>query len=240
MRGKILAGALMALAFFIPATPAAAQTPPPGLDETCQIVERKVYKDVRELITIDLDTASHAEIHLLAYRLLEVADDYSFDSTSHELQEAMNGSTDDLRTFLKGRVEDKWWIDMRIKVNQKMANGGANVKEAAQEVLNISSMDAFLAFLNDGLYAARELDCAPEPTPTPSTTTTPVPTPSATTTDTPTPAPSASQGAPGGEGGGLPVTGANTAAVAGIGGTLLLLGGAGYLIGRHRRTRFLT
>lgn len=91
-------------------------------------------------------------------------------------------------------------------------------------------MDAYLAYLNDGLYVARELDCAAEPTPTPN----------ATTTDTPTPAPSASQGAPGGEGGGLPVAGANTATMARIGGTLLLLGGAGYLIGRRRRTRFLT
>lgn len=41
MRGKILAGALMALAFLIPATPAAAETPPLGLDESCQMVERK-------------------------------------------------------------------------------------------------------------------------------------------------------------------------------------------------------
>lgn len=49
-------------------------------------------------------------------------------------------------------------------------------------------------------------------------------------------------GAPGGEngeGGGLPVTGANTATVAGIGGALLLLGGAGYLIGRRRRSSFV-
>ncbi|WP_018218055.1 ALF repeat-containing protein [Salinispora vitiensis] len=238
MRGKILAGALMALAFFIPATPAAAETPPLGLDESCQMVERKVYKDIREIITIDLDTASHAEIHLLAYRLLEVADDYSFGSTSRSLQEELDGSTDDLRSFLKGHVEDRWWIDLRIKVNQTMASGGANVKETAQEALKTSTMDAYLAYLNDGLYAARELDCAAQATPTPSATTTPAPTPSATTTDAPTPTPSASQGAPGGEGGGLPVTGANTATVAGIGGALLLLGGVGYLIGRRRRTRF--
>lgn len=75
---------------------------------------------------------------------------------------------------------------------------------------------------------------ASQPTPTPSTT------PSATTTIAPAPASSASLGAPGGgEGGGLPVTGDDTATVAGIGGALLLLGGAGYLIGRRRRSRFV-
>jgi LPXTG-motif cell wall-anchored protein len=35
------------------------------------------------------------------------------------------------------------------------------------------------------------------------------------------------------------VTGADTSTVAGIGGGLLLLGGAGYLIARRRRTRFM-
>jgi LPXTG-motif cell wall-anchored protein len=76
---------------------------------------------------------------------------------------------------------------------------------------------------------------------TPPTTATPTPTatPSATTTVAPAPASSSSLGAAGGEGGGLPVTGADTATVAGIGGGLLLLGGAGYLIARRRRTRFV-
>jgi LPXTG-motif cell wall-anchored protein len=35
------------------------------------------------------------------------------------------------------------------------------------------------------------------------------------------------------------VTGADAATVAGVGGTLLLLGGAGYVIGRRRRSRFV-
>jgi LPXTG-motif cell wall-anchored protein len=104
-------------------------------------------------------------------------------------------------------------------------------------VLDDGAIDAYLAYLNDGLYAARALDCASQPTPTP--TSQPTPTPSATTTVAPTPASSASLGAPGGEGGGLAVTGADTATVAGIGGALLLLGGAGYLIGRRRRSRFV-
>ncbi|MFU8854580.1 LPXTG cell wall anchor domain-containing protein, partial [Micromonospora sp. SL1-18] len=55
-------------------------------------------------------------------------------------------------------------------------------------------------------------------------------------------APSVSPSAPGedgGDGGGLPVTGSKTATVAGAGAALLLLGGAGYLVARRRRTRFV-
>lgn len=248
MRWKILAGALMALAFVIPATPAAAQVASPGLDESCQTVERKVYKDVRELVTIDPDTAEYVKVRLLANQILSEADKHSFVATPPELNTAMSGSQDDLRAFLKTRIEERWLTDLRIKIGKAMEAGGTNVDEAAQEVLNTSSMDAHLAFLNDGLYAARELDCAAQPTPTPSATATAAPTPSTTVTaspttpatDTPTPTPSTSLGTASGEGGGLPLTGANTATVAGIGGALLLLGGAGYLIGRRRRTRFLT
>lgn len=78
-----------------------------------------------------------------------------------------------------------------------------------------------------------------EPAPTASPTATAAPTSSAPST-----APSASPAVPGdggtgGAGGGLPVTGANSAAVAGSGVALLLLGGAGYLVARRRRTRFV-
>ena len=107
------------------------------------------------------------------------------------------------------------------------------MQASAQKVLSVGTIEAYLAYLNDGFYAARELDCASQPTPTPSVT------PSATTTAAPTPTSSASPGTSGGEGGGLPLTGANTGIVAGIGGALLLLGGAGFLIGRRRRSRFV-
>ncbi|WP_407664304.1 LPXTG cell wall anchor domain-containing protein [Micromonospora parastrephiae] len=118
-----------------------------------------------------------------------------------------------------------------------LTGAGANVKAAAQKVLDEGAVDAYLAYLNNGLYAARALDCASQPTATP--TTQPTATPSATATAAPAPTTSASLGAPGGDGGGLAVTGADTATVAGIGGALLLLGGAGYLIGRRRRSRFV-
>ncbi|MEU7909053.1 LPXTG cell wall anchor domain-containing protein [Actinoplanes sp. NPDC049118] len=74
----------------------------------------------------------------------------------------------------------------------------------------------------------------PQAASTPSTgpaTTTPA-TPAATPTST-------GAVAAGGEGGGLPVTGAGAATVAGAGATLLLAGGAGYVVARRRRTRFI-
>jgi LPXTG-motif cell wall-anchored protein len=52
-------------------------------------------------------------------------------------------------------------------------------------------------------------------------------------------APATDPAEPGGEGGGLPATGTQTAAMAGVGGAVLLLGAAGYLIARRRRTRFV-
>lgn len=233
MRWKIPAGALMALVFLIPAAPAVAQTESPGLNEACQTVERKVYKDIRELVTIDLDTATNVEVRVLANQILAAANADSLPILPRVIQERLDGTADDLRAFLKADVQNAWSTDLRITVVRTLTGAGANVKAAAQKVLDDGAIDAYLAYLNNGLYAARALDCASQPTPTPSAT------PSATTTVAPTPASSASPSAPGGEGGGLPVTGANTATVAGIGGALLLLGGAGYLIGRRRRSRFV-
>jgi LPXTG-motif cell wall-anchored protein len=87
------------------------------------------------------------------------------------------------------------------------------------------------------VYASLITPPTASPTATASPTTTASPTAGATPTGT---APSASPAAPGAGGGdGLPLTGSNTAAVAGIGAALLLLGGAGYLVARRRRTRFV-
>ncbi|MGW3890809.1 LPXTG cell wall anchor domain-containing protein [Micromonospora chokoriensis] len=241
MRWKFPAGALIALAFLVPAAPAAAaQFESPGLDAACQTVERKVYKDIRTLVTIDLDTASVGELRLLAYQILDAANANKLTVLPGAIDERLKGTSDDLRAFLKKGVENVWTTDLRIAVGQAMTGAGANVKSAAQVTLDNGTIDALLSYLNDGLYTARALDCASQPTPTPSASpsVTPSATPSATTTDAPTPAPSASLGA-GGEGGGLPLTGANTLTVASVGGALLLLGGAGFLIGRRRRSRFV-
>jgi LPXTG-motif cell wall-anchored protein len=74
---------------------------------------------------------------------------------------------------------------------------------------------------------------ATDPTTTPSSAT---PSPSTTPTVA---VPATDPATPGGDGGGLPVTGTQTAAMAGVGGAALLLGGAGYLIAQRRRTRFV-
>ncbi|MFD6612161.1 LPXTG cell wall anchor domain-containing protein [Micromonospora chalcea] len=243
MQWKIPAGALVALAFVIPAAPAVAQTAAPGLNESCQTVERKVYKDFRELVTIDLDTATVSELRLLAYRLLAEAQAESLPVLPGEIEERLKGTSDDLRAYLKN-LENRWATALRVRIGQTMTGAGPNVRAAAQKVLDSPSVEAYLAYLNNGLYEARALDCAAQPTatPTPSQpTTTPTATPSATSTVVPPVTPSTSVGAPGGDGGGggLPVTGADTATVAGIGGALLLLGGASYVIGRRRRSRFV-
>ncbi|MCG5472966.1 LPXTG cell wall anchor domain-containing protein [Micromonospora sp. LAH09] len=237
MRSKTLAGALIALAFLIPAAPAVAQTESPRLGAACQTDERKVYLDIRKLVTFDLDTANDGELRLLAYRILNEADAKEFPVLPDALRKRLEGTTDDLRAYLKTDVQKAWLTDLRVSVGRTMTDAGTNVMAAAQKVLDEAAVDAYLAYLNDGFYAARALDCA---SPTPSAT--PSVTPSATTTAVPTPTSSASLAAPGGEGGeggGLPVTGANTATVAGIGGALLLLGGVGYLIGRRRRSSFV-
>ncbi|MCG5464430.1 ALF repeat-containing protein [Micromonospora sp. NPDC053740] len=243
MRWKFPAGALLALAFLIPATPAVAQIESPGLNEACQTVERKVYKDIRELVTIDLDTATDQEIRVLTAQILAAANADSLPVLPDAIQEALKGTPDELRAFLKTGVQKAWSTALRITVVRTLTDAGTNVEAAAQKVLGEATVDAYLAYLNDGLYTARELDCASQPTPTPTSQPTPSATPSATATAAPTPTVSASPGAPGdsedGKGGGLPVTGAGTTTVAGIGAVLLLLGGASYLIGRRRRSRFV-
>ncbi|GAB7039119.1 MULTISPECIES: LPXTG cell wall anchor domain-containing protein [Catenuloplanes] len=239
MRWKTSASALVALAFLIPAAPATAQEAQPGLDAACQTVERKVYTDVRKLVTIDLDTATDADVEVLATQIMTTAKSESLPVLPGAIEDRLKGSTEDLREFLKTGMRTAWSTDLRISVTRTLTNARANVRAAAQQTLGTATIDGYLAYLNEGLYAARALDCASQPTPTPTVT------PSATATAAPTPTGSASAtpgGAgtgDGGEGGGLPVTGADTGTVAAIGGALLLLGGIGFLIGRRRRSRFV-
>ncbi|MFI5936513.1 LPXTG cell wall anchor domain-containing protein [Actinoplanes sp. NPDC051494] len=258
MRRKLSAGVLMALVFLVPAAPAMAQAEPPVLNEACQTVERKVYKDIRELVTIDLDTATDVQVRVLAAQILAEANAESLPVLPRALREHLEGPADELRTFFKEDLQKAWATDLRISVVRTLTDAGANVAAAAQKVLEGQGIDVYLAYLNDGLYAARALDCAVQPSPSqpspsqsassqpsPSQsassqpTSTPSVTPSATTTADASPVSSADPGAAGGEGGGLPVTGAAAGTVAGIGGGLLLIGGAVYLIGRRRRSRFV-
>ncbi|MEU4221077.1 LPXTG cell wall anchor domain-containing protein [Actinoplanes sp. NPDC026623] len=231
MRWKMSAGVLVVLALVIPAAPAMAQTGP-GLDAACQTVERTVFKDLRELVTIDLDTATDTEVRVLADQILAEVKAESLPVLSPALQEGLDGTEDDLRAFLKTGMPKAWYAALRVSVTRTLVDAGTHVKAAAGAALDDGDTDTLLAYLNEGLYAARALDCASEPTTTPS----------ATATATSIPTTSASPGNPGGEGGeggGLPVTGANIGALAGVGGALLLLGGVGYLIGRRRRSTFV-
>ncbi|MEK8107948.1 hypothetical protein NKG94_28395 [Micromonospora sp. M12] len=120
-----------------------------------------------------------------------------------------------------------------------LTDAGANVKKATQKVLDEPSIDAFLAYLNNGLYAAREDDCKAQPTATPTSqptkpSATPAPRRPLRRPLVPPPAqvrPAAGRRAA--------LTGAGTATMAGIGGVLLVLGGVGYVLGRRRRARFV-
>ncbi|MFF0149963.1 ALF repeat-containing protein [Micromonospora sp. NPDC005203] len=241
MRLKYPAGALIALALLIPAAPAAAQPPSPWLNAACQTVERKVYKDIRELVKIDLDTATVVQVRVLASQILAAAGKDNLPTLQDALQKPLDGTSAELRAFLKSDVYTAWSVALRIAVNQTLTGAGTNAREAAQKTLATDSVDTYLAYLNNDLYTARTADCASQPTPTPGATSsaTPSATTSATTSVAATPTSSASGAAAGGDGGGLPVTGANTMIVASIGAALLLLGGAGYLIGRRRRARFV-
>ncbi|MEV0724957.1 LPXTG cell wall anchor domain-containing protein [Micromonospora purpureochromogenes] len=119
------------------------------------------------------------------------------------------------------------------------AGQGTKAVRGTDTALTLTAPDGQLGGLGGPIgFVGVELVTPPTGEPTPTPTATPSATPTATPTVAPTAAPSASSGVPGGEGGGLPVTGAGTATVAGVGGALLLLGGAGYLIAR-RRTRFV-
>lgn len=163
MRWKLPAGVLMALAFLVPAAPATAQTEPPVLNEACQTVERKVYKDIRELVTIDLDSATDVEVRVLANQILAAAKADSLPVLPDAIQERLDGTADDLRAFLKADVRKAWSTALRVTVVRTLTGAGVNVKAAAQKALDEGTVDVYLAYLNNGLYAARALDCASQP-----------------------------------------------------------------------------
>ncbi|CCH22119.1 hypothetical protein [Micromonospora lupini] len=166
MRRKIPAGVLIALAMLVPAAPAAAQAESPGLDAACQTIERKVYKDIRELYTIDLDTATDLEVRVLTAQILHFARTDALPVLPDEITRQLNDPSADLREFLKTDVQEVWSIALQISVGRTLTNAGVNVRAAAQKALNQASVDAYLAYLNNDLYEARALDCASQPTAT--------------------------------------------------------------------------
>ncbi|MFI7674303.1 hypothetical protein [Actinophytocola sp. NPDC049390] len=159
MRWKIPAGVLLVLALLIPATSAAAQAESSRLDETtCQEV---VYTDIREFFVIDVGTASDLEIRVLANQISAVARAESLTGLFEAVQDVLRfGTPDEIRAFLQGAWEIAWTIDLRGEVLRTKGdpNAGVNVQAAAQEALNNGSVDAFLTYLNHGLYVARALD----------------------------------------------------------------------------------
>ncbi|WP_203794105.1 ALF repeat-containing protein, partial [Actinoplanes couchii] len=229
MRRNITAGVLMALALLVPAAPAAAHAAAPGLDATCQTVERKLFTDIRKLITIDLDTATDTEIRVVANQIQAAAKADALPVLPGAIQEALDGTAEELKAFLKTGALSAWKVDLRVSVTRTLNNAGPKVKAGAQDVLKDGGTDVMLTWLNEGLYAARALDCAAQPSPSASITSSPSPStttsvkpstsPSTTTTAEPTPSPSTSSSAPG-TGGSLPITGSSTGTVAAIGGAL--------------------
>ncbi|MGK5441652.1 hypothetical protein ACSNN7_07480 [Micromonospora sp. URMC 105] len=117
----------------------------------------------------------------MANQILAAANADSLPVVPDAIQERLDGPADDLRAFLKADVQKAWSTALRVTVVRTLTGAGTNVKAAAQKTLDDGTIDAYPAYLNDGLYAARALDCASQPTPTPSAT------PSATTTVAPTP-----------------------------------------------------
>ncbi|WP_433064817.1 ALF repeat-containing protein [Dactylosporangium sp. CS-033363] len=153
MRWKIPAGVVLTLALL---APAAAAPSAASAATTCPTVF--VYADFRSLVTIDLDTASDTEVRLLANQLQAEAKAEKLTTSPGRFQTALDGTPENLRTYLKSGWQGSWRIDLRVAVNQTMAAGGPNVKAAAQVVLDNGTVEAFLAFQNDGRYLARAAD----------------------------------------------------------------------------------
>jgi LPXTG-motif cell wall-anchored protein len=227
MRWSVPAGVLMALAFLGPAAQAVAEPLSPGLNQACQPVERKVYKDIRQLVTIDLDTASDTEVRVLANQLLSVARAESLTGLPTRIQERLDGTAADLRAFLKTKLVTAWNVDLRVAVVQTLPGAGPHVNAAAQTVLDNPSIDGYLAYLNDGLYVARALDCA---------SASPSPAPSASASTSPSTSVSASSSVSSSAAGTLPTTGTNTGLLALGGAALILFGGGIVLAARRFRT----
>ncbi len=157
MRWKISAGVLLVFALLVPTSSAMAQTRSPSVNQaTCQVI---LYTDIRELVTIDLDTASDLDVRMLANQILARARAEALTGLPGRLNDLLrNGTPGDIRAFLKTGMWTVWAIDLRIAVNQTMPGASDTVRAAAQEALDNGSVDAFLGYLNRGLYLALAQD----------------------------------------------------------------------------------
>jgi LPXTG-motif cell wall-anchored protein len=231
MRWKIPA-VLVALAFLIPVASGVAQAGTPAPSQPCQTGERKVYKDFRQLVTIDLTTASDTDVRVLADQLLTEARAESLPTLPQSLQHGLDGNPADLRAFLETGLLKNWTSDLRLPVVQTLNGAGPHVTAAAQEALDAGTVDAYLAYLNDGLYVARALDCA-SPSPSLSASASASPTASASASVSSSASASASVSPAAAVAGTLPRTGANTSFLA-IGGSALILVGIGVVLVARR------
>ncbi|MEU5525634.1 LPXTG cell wall anchor domain-containing protein [Micromonospora chersina] len=141
----------------------------------------------------------------------------------------------------------KQWVDAQGGV-QQFADGdagqGTKAVRGTEAALTLAERELPLPEAPRPINFAYAQLVVPTTQPTPTATPTTAPTATPTSGAEPTAVPTGTAGAPGeggtgGDGGGLPVTGANIGVLAGVGGALLLLGGGGYLIARRRRTRFV-
>src|SRR3569833_1539066 len=134
MRWKVPAGALLVMALLMPATSALARTGSPApAQAACRTV---VYEDVRELVTIDVATASDTEVRLLANQVLAVAVAESLTTLPGRLQALLGGPAADLRACVGTGLLPMWSRDLRVAVNQTMVNAGSHVAAAGQAALD--------------------------------------------------------------------------------------------------------
>lgn len=160
MRWKILVGVVLASALVVPAAPALAEgrAVPGAASKAAATCATVVYKDIRGLVTVDLDTASDTQVRILATQMLSAATTEGLTYLPDRVQAALDGTAADLRAFLKTGWQPVWTTDLRIAVVRTLASGKTNVQTAAQSALDTGTVDAYLAFLDHGWYAARAKD----------------------------------------------------------------------------------
>ncbi|MEU8079284.1 LPXTG cell wall anchor domain-containing protein [Catellatospora citrea] len=162
MRWKVLAGAVVALAWLAPAVPAAANEPAQiGLSQACELARPMSYPDLEPLLDVDVDAMTDGEVRVKVNQVLSASKDI-YALVTVAAQDALDGRKEgpekDTRDFLTSVAQSRWYTDVRLLTNQTMAAGGPAVKEAANKVLGDDTIAAMLGYLNEGQHAARAQD----------------------------------------------------------------------------------